>query len=304
MSRREVKGCIGALVTPLKGNQELDEKGLRYLVNYYIDSGVHGLFPCGSQGEAPLLSMSERKKVIEWVVDETNGRVPVYAGTGCISTQETLELSEYAKDVGAEYVVLITPFYIKPNQEELYHHFRDVAEQVETKIVLYNNPGRSGGVSITADVVLRLSELSNVVGIKDSSGDLVLTAEYITKCGDKMAVIEGHDSLALSGLQLGADGLISGPSFSIAPKIWIGIYEAFVKGDLDRARKLQYKLLPLWTATCRPATLGTYPATVKEAMNMIGLPAGLAKKPLLPLAKEKRKELGRVLVDLGLTLAR
>jgi 4-hydroxy-tetrahydrodipicolinate synthase len=293
-------GCIGAMVTSLKGNGELNEEGMRWLVNHFIKSGVHGLYPCGSQGEACLLSTEEKKKVIEWVVDEANGRVPVYAGTGEISTEKTLELTKYAKDAGADGAVVLTPFYVKPDVSELFDYYKTVAETVDMPIIIYNNPARSGGVNVTPDLLFKLTEFNNIVGIKDSAGDLVQMTEYINACGEKMAIVQGVDSLVYSALSLGADGAVSGPTFNIAPKIWIGIYESFIKGDLEKARQLQSSLFPVVKATCRPSTLGTYPSTVKEAMNMMGLPAGPAKKPLLPLTKVNKQELRRILSDLGL----
>jgi 4-hydroxy-tetrahydrodipicolinate synthase len=288
-----VRGIIPAVLTPLKGNYELDEEGLREIIKYLIENGVHGLFVCGSQGEAYALRDEERKRVIEVTVGEVNGRVPVYAGTGGVTTRNVIELSKYALDVGADAVSIVTPYFIRPSQDELFEHYKKIAESVDIPILLYNNPGRTG-VNLDAATVSRLAEVDNIVGIKDSSGDLTLTAEYICSCPKDFAVIAGRDSLILATLMYGGKGAIAATA-NIVPKLVVGIYESFVKGDIEKARELQFKLLPLRLAF----KLGTFPVVVKEAMRLIRKPAGPAKSPVKPLSEESREKLKKILEDIG-----
>ena len=289
-----VRGIIPAMVTPLTRNERVDEDGLRDVINYLIESGVHGVFVCGSQGESYALRDEERRRVIEISVDEVNGRVPVYAGTGAVTTTETVELSRYAADVGADAVTVVTPYFIRPSQDELYMHYRRVAEAVDCPVVMYNNPARTG-VSLGAETVKRLAEIENIVGIKDSSGDLTLTAQYIMECPDEFSVLAGRDSLILATLLYGGKGAVAATA-NVAPKIVVGIYESFIHGDLERARELQFKLLPLRLAF----NLGTFPAVVKEAMILMGRPSGPARSPVSRLPEGKRKKLKEILGELGL----
>jgi len=289
-----VKGIIPAMVTPLDQDEKLDESGIREVINYLIDSGVHGIFVCGSQGESYALSEDERKRVVEIAVDEVNGRVPVYAGTGAVTTKATIELSRYAMDVGADAVTVVTPYFIRPSQDELYMHYKRVAESVDIPVMIYNNPGRTN-VNLEAETVKRLAEIDNIVGIKDSSGDLTLTAQYIMECPDDFAVLAGRDSLILATLLYGGKGAVAATA-NVAPKLVVGIYENFIKGDLKKARELQFKLLPLRLAF----SLGTFPVVVKEAMNLLGKPSGPAKSPVSSLPEEKRAKLKSLLKELDL----
>ena len=289
-----VKGIIPAMVTPLDRNEEIDEAGIRGIINYLIDSGVHGIFVCGSQGESYALTEDEKKRVIEISVDEVNGRVPVYAGTGAVTTKMTIELSRYAVNVGADAVTIVTPYFIKLSQDELYVHYKCIAESVDSPILIYNNPGRTN-VNLEAETVKKLAEIDNIVGIKDSSGDLTLTAQYIMKCPDEFAVLAGRDSLILATLLYGGKGAVAATA-NVAPRLVVGIYENFIKGDLEKARELQFKILPLRLAF----SLGTFPVVVKEAMNLMRKPSGPAKSPVSPLPEEKKRKLKLLLEELNL----
>ena len=289
-----VEGIIPAMVTPLDRNEEIDEAGIRGIINYLIDSGVHGIFVCGSQGESYALTEDEKKRVIEISVDEVNGRVPVYAGTGAVTTKMTIELSRYAVDVGADAVTIVTPYFIRPSQDELYMHYKRIAESVDSPILIYNNPGRTN-VNLEAETVKKLAEIDNIVGIKDSSGDLTLTAQYIMKCPDEFAVLAGRDSLILATLLYGGKGAVAATA-NVAPRLVVGIYENFIKGDLEKARELQFKILPLRLAF----SLGTFPVVVKEAMNLMRKPSGPAKSPVSPLPEEKKRKLKLLLEELNL----
>jgi len=289
----EIRGIIPAMVTPLKKDESLDEDGLRQVIDYLIDAGVHGVFCCGSQGEVYALSDEERRRVIKITVDETNQRVPVYAGTGEVTTKKAIRLTEYAKDIGADAASIATPYFIKPSSNELYTHYRRIAEAVDIPIVLYNNPERTG-VNLDASVVSKLAKTDNIVGIKDSSGDLALTAEYIRLTPEDFAIIAGRDSLILATLLYGGKAAIAATA-NVIPRLVVEIYESFIKGDLKRAKEAQYSLLPLRSAF----SLGTFPVVIKEAMAMIGKPGGPAKSPVGPLSEENREKLRSALKDLG-----
>jgi len=290
----EVKGIIPAMATPMNDSEEIDEAGTRKLINYLIDSGVHGIFICGSQGESYALTEEEKKRIISIAVDEVNGRVPVYAGTGATTTKASIRLSKYAEDAGADAVTIVTPYFIKPSQNELYMHYRRIAESIDIPVLIYNNPGRTG-VNLEAETVRRLAEIDNIVGIKDSSGDLTLTAQYIMECPKEFAVLAGRDSLILATLLYGGKGAVAATA-NVAPKLVVGIYESFIQGDLERARKLQFKLLPLRLAF----NLGTFPAVVKEAMNILKRPSGPARSPVSSLPEDKRERLKSILKGIGL----
>lgn len=289
-----VRGIIPAMVTPLKHDESLDEDGLRNLVDYLLEAGVHGLFCCGSQGEIYALRDEERRRVAEVTVDQANGRVPIYVGAGEVTTEKVISLTRDAKDAGADAVSIGTPYFIKPSASELYAHYKRVAETVDIPIVLYNNPGRTG-VNLDASTVNRLAEIDNIRGIKDSSGDLSLTAEYIRQAPEDFAVIAGRDSLILATLLYGGKGAIAATA-NVAPKLVVEVYESFINNDLEAAKKAQFRLLPLRMAF----ELGTFPAVIKEAMTLIGRPSGPAKSPVGPLSNENREKLRSILKDLGL----
>ncbi len=290
------RGILPAMVTPLNDREEVNEKALRSLVDFLVDSGVHGIFVVGSQGEAYALSQDEKKKVMETAVEQTAKRVPVYAGTGAVTTSEAVELTQMAEKIGVDAVSVITPYFLSPSQEELYEHYKTIANSTSLPILLYNNPGKTGGVNISIGLAERLSQIENIVGIKDSSGDMTLTGEYIRKTkGKGFSVLAGRDTLILSTLLYGGSGAISATA-NVAPKIAVDIYEHFVKGDIEKAREAQFALAPLRVAF----ELGTFPVVIKEALKIIGIDAGPAKSPVKDLSDAKRQELKEILKGMGL----
>jgi len=288
------KGIIPAMVTPLDDRGELKEDALRRLTNYLIAGGVHGLFPVGSQGESYALTAAQKTRIIEVVVEEAKARVPVYAGTGAVTTRETIELTRMAESAGAQAVSVITPYFIKPSEDELLQHYIAVAKATRLPVLLYNNPARTG-LSISAELVVRAAQVDNIVGVKDSSGDLTLTAEYIRRTDENFAVLAGRDTLIYGTLAYGGKGAITATA-NVAPKLVVEIYEAFVAGDLQRSLAAQYRLAPLRLAF----ELGTFPVVIKEALNMIGIDAGYAIKPVGDMSEVRRAELRAVLKDMGL----
>ncbi len=288
------KGIVPAMVTPFTSDGKINVGALRKLTNYLIDGGVHGVFPVGSQGEFYALTFDEKKKVIETVVEETRGRVPVYAGTGAITTREAIALTQMAEAAGVSAVSVLTPFFIHPNENELFEFYSAVAKSTRLPVLLYNNPGRTG-VNISANFVVRASKIENIVGIKDSSGDLTLTAEFIRRTDKSFSVLAGRDTLIYGTLCYGGKGSIAATA-NVAPKILVEIYEAFMAGDMKRSLEAQFRLAPLRLAF----DLGTFPVVIKEALNLLGIDAGVGIPPVGGIKPEAKDELKKILKEMGL----
>ena len=290
----EPKGIIPAMVTPLTSDGKINVESLRKLTNHLIDGGVHGLFPVGSQGEFYALTFEEKKRTIEVVVEEARGRVPVYAGTGAITTREAISLTKMAESAGASAVSVVTPFFIRPTEAELMEYYVAIAKATRLPILLYNNVARTG-VNISADFVVRASKVDNIVGVKDSSGDMTLTAEYIRRAGETFSVLAGRDTLIYGTLCYGGKGAIAATA-NVAPKMIVEIYEAFKAGDMKRSLDAQFRLAPLRLAF----DLGTFPVVIKEALTLIGIEAGPGIAPVGAMKPEARAELKGVLKNMGL----
>jgi len=232
---------------------------------------------------------------MEIAVDQAAGRVPVYAGTGAVTTREVIELNEIAETAGVDAVSVITPYFISPSQDELYEHYRAIAKATKLPILLYNNPPRTG-VALSAALVERLADIDNIVGIKDSSGDMTLTGEFIRRTLDKeFYVLAGRDTLILATLMYGGYGSIAA-SANVAPRLVASIYDYFVEGNYEKAKQAQRALAPLRIAF----SLGTFPVVIKEALKIIGIDAGPARSPIKGLDKEKRNELEQILKQMNL----
>jgi 4-hydroxy-tetrahydrodipicolinate synthase len=293
------KGIIPAMVTPIDAQGRINESALRKLTNHLIAGGVHGLFPVGSQGEAFSLTFAQKKETIRIVVDETRGRVPVYAGTGTITTREAIETTQMAQDLGVNAVSVITPYFMVPSQKELIAHYVAIAQSCpKLPILLYSNPDRTQ-VPFPVSTVLELAAVDNIVGIKDSSGDMSLTGEYIRLTREMdFHVLMGRDTLIYAALCYGAAGSICATG-NVDPRVPVEIYEAFVAGDHKRALDAQFRLAPLRMAF----GLGTFPVVIKEALTLIGIDAGPAVAPIGPMTPENREKLRKVLVDMGMIKA-
>jgi 4-hydroxy-tetrahydrodipicolinate synthase len=290
------KGIIPAMVTPIDEAGRINEGALRKLVNHLIDGGSHGLFPVGSQGEFFSLTFEEKKEAIRIVVDETRGRVPVYAGTGAVTTREAIETTKMAQDWGVSAVSVITPYFLVPSQRELIVHYTAIAKACPNMpILLYSNPERTQ-VPFPTSTVLELAAVDNIIGIKDSSGDMSMTGEYIRLTrGMNFHVLMGRDTLIYAALCYGAAGSICATA-NVDPRVPVEIYEAFLVGDHKRALDAQYRLAPLRVAF----GFGTFPVVVKEALNMIGIDAGPAILPVGPMTAENREKLRKVIADMGM----
>lgn len=292
----KLHGIIPPVVTPLTADQELDLTGLRRHIDLMLAKGVHGIFVLGTTGEFYALDEAEKHAVVADAIAHVNGRSPVFAGTGAETTREVIRLTKMAEKEGASGVSVITPYFIKPNQTELADHFRRVAESTNLPVVLYNNPATCGGLSIEPDTVAKLAEVPNIIGIKDSSGDLQNTIEIIRSTPrEKFSVLNGRDTLILAALQSGAQGAIPA-SCNIAPDLCVGIYESFVKGDLEGAKLAQSRLHGVRMAM----SLGTGNSAVKEAMALLGRPAGPMRSPILPFGEAQKAKLKAILEKAGL----
>ncbi|HEY6475921.1 MAG TPA: 4-hydroxy-tetrahydrodipicolinate synthase [Polyangia bacterium] len=286
-------GVITALVTPLRGDA-VDEEALRRLCDEQIAGGVDGLVPVGTTGESPTLTNEEHLRVIQLVVEAAKKRVPVIAGTGSNSTRETIEMSVAAKKVGADGLLLVTPYYNRPGQEHLYRHFKAVVEAAPLPSVLYNVPSRTA-CDLLPETIARLAELPQVVAVKEATGSVLRASQILARTGDRLAVLSGDDATAFPLFALGARGVISVVS-NVAPKQMSAMWDAAAAGDWTKARELHYRLLPLGEGLFVEAN----PIPVKTALAMMGRIAEELRPPLYPLAAQYRDKLQAQLKELGL----
>jgi 4-hydroxy-tetrahydrodipicolinate synthase len=287
------EGVLTALVTPFRDG-EIDEPALRAHIERQIAAGVDGLVPCGSTGESATLSHAEHQRVVEIVVHATRGRVPVVAGTGSNNTREAIELTLHAKEAGADGALLISPYYNKPTQEGIYLHYAEIARRTAFPLVAYNVPGRTASNVLPATIA-RLADLEQVVGVKESCGDLDQISEVIERCPEGFSVLSGDDSLTLPILAVGGKGVIS-TTANVAPAEMVALVRSFRAGDLETARRCHLRLLPLFDALfCE-----TNPIPVKAALQLAGAIGPEIRLPLTPLTEPNRERLAVVLKELGL----
>ena len=290
------EGIMPALVTPFTDDGKgIDEERLRSLVNHCIGLGIHGVVPCGTTGEFVNMTTEEKKRVIKVVVDEVNGRVPVIAGTGASGTDQALEMTKYAKDVGADAVLIVTPFYLKPADRGIYEHYDTIASKVDMPIILYNIP-QCTGLPLPWQMVEDLAQIPNIVGLKDSSGQLSFILAVLEKVRDKINVLCGHDEVVVAALAAGCSGAILA-SANVIPDIWVQMYNHIKNGELQKARELQYKVQKIARIIAGSGAVGA-----KEALNMMKIKVGPVRKPLSvggELTYEAREELRLDLEKIG-----
>ncbi len=286
-------GSLVAIVTPFRKGV-VDERALGDLIEFQIANGTDGIVPCGTTGESATLSHEEHDRVVAVTVEVVKQRVPVIAGTGSNSTDEAIALTKHAKQAGADGALLITPYYNKPTQEGLFRHYKAVAEAVDIPLVLYNIPGRTG-VNMLPATVARLVTCRNVVAIKEGSGSVQQASDVIQLCGERMTVLAGDDSLTLPMMALGGKGVIT-VTANILPKEMAGLVDAALANRWDEARRLHYKLSPLFAALFYE----TNPIPVKEALGMMGKIDPEVRLPLCPMTSDNRDKLTRALKDAGL----
>lgn len=289
----KIKGIVSPIVTPMNEDESINLEELRRQVDRQIEAGIHGIFPFGTNGEGYILNGEEKKLVLETVIDQVAGRVPVYAGTGCISTKETIEQCKMAEAAGADILSVITPSFAKASQHELIEHYAKIAEAVPNMpIVLYNIPMRTGNALEPATVV-ELAEIDNIVGAKDSSGDWDNLSAYIERTKDMdFAVLSGNDALILKALKAGAKGAIAGCA-NVYPKNMVGIYENWVAGNMEAAEECQGNVAALRACF----KYGNPNTVVKTAVNLLGYSVGRCRAPFNYLPDEGIEALKAALAD-------
>jgi 4-hydroxy-tetrahydrodipicolinate synthase len=288
-----LKGSMVAIVTPFNDGK-VDVKALKGLIDFQIENGTDAIVPCGTTGESATLSYEEHDKVVKTTIEVVDGRVPVIAGTGSNSTSETIMITEEAMKAGADAALLISPYYNKPTQEGLYQHYKSVAEAVDIPLILYNVPGRTS-MNMVPETVARLSEIKNIIGIKEASGSIKQMSDVIQLCPDDFIVISGDDFLTFPLLCLGGRGVIS-VTANIAPRDVASLIDTFEDGDMDEARRLHFKMMPLNNAMF----IETSPIPAKTALALMGKIKEELRLPLTTMARAGRETLKKTLADYGL----
>jgi 4-hydroxy-tetrahydrodipicolinate synthase len=287
------RGSFTALVTPFK-NGSVDERAFRDIVDWQISEGTNGLVPVGTTGESPTLSHDEHKQVVEWCIDQADGRVPVIAGSGSNSTAEAIELSRHAEEAGADAVLIVTPYYNKPTQEGLYQHYKAINDAIGIPIIIYNIPGRSI-VDMSVETMARLYELKNIAGVKDATANMSRVSQQRAAMGPDFYQLSGEDITALGFMAHGGHGCISVTS-NVAPRLCAEFQAACLKGDFAAALKLQDKLTPLHINLF----IETSPAPIKYAMSLIGKCASTVRLPMVPASEKAQSAVRQAMVHAGL----
>ena len=287
-------GVYTALVTPFRKDGSIDEEALRKLIDRQITGGVAGLVPMGTTGESPTLDHDEHLRVIELVVGYSDGRVPIIAGTGSNSTAEAIKMTRKAEQLGVTASLQVAPYYNKPMAEGFYRHFAAIADAVDIPIVVYNIQSRTAK-NIENETMLRLAEIPNIAGVKESSGDLKQVMELIANKPSDFAVLSGDDNVALPITLLGGNGVVSVAS-NIIPARMVSLVDAALRGDLEEARKQHYELLPLFAGLF----IETNPIPIKHALARAGNIEEVYRLPMSPMAENSRQKLGKILDDFGL----
>jgi len=292
-AKTSFRGSFTALVTPF-ANGSLDEKAFRGLVDWQIAEGTDGLVPVGTTGESPTLSHEEHRRVVEWCIEQANGRVPVIAGSGSNSTKEAIDLSQHAEAAGADAVLIVTPYYNKPTQEGLYQHFKAINDAIGIPIIIYNIPIRSV-IDMSVDTMKRLFELDNIAGVKDATANVVRVSQQRAAMGEGFNQLSGEDATVLGFMSHGGHGCISVTS-NVAPRLCAEFQGACLRGDYATALKLQDKLMPLHTALF----VETSPAPVKYALSVLGKCADTLRLPMVPVADRTKTAVREAMVHAGL----
>ncbi len=290
----DIRGCGTALVTPFSGDGTLDVEALRSLVEFQLREGIDFLVPCGTTGEAPTLEHEEFLGVIRVVVQETDGKVPVIAGVGGNSTKKICSLLQEVSALGVSGILSVAPYYNRPTQEGLYQHFKTIAESTDLPVILYNVPSRTAS-NIEPATVARLAQISNIVGIKEASGNVTQQTELLGMVSPDFRILSGDDSFTFPLMSLGGAGVISVIS-NLAPRGMTNLVHLLLDGKYDEARKLNAKLFPLM----RASFIETNPIPVKAALAMMGKIKEIYRLPLCPLKPENRAKLEKTLAAQGL----
>jgi 4-hydroxy-tetrahydrodipicolinate synthase len=295
----KLKGTIVAMITPFNTEDEVDQAGMRENINYLIDKGVEGVLAAGTTGESATITHVEQRKMMDILVDEVGGKVKAVAGAGSNSSKESLSLVKYAENAGADAALVITPYYNKPQQHGLYEHYKMLTETTDIPIIVYNVPSRTG-TDIDVETIAKVSQLENIIGIKEANPDLDKVSQIqkkLEKLGnrDDFSIISGNDNLTLPMISMGAKGVISVVA-NVDPERMGQMVRYALDGDYNNALKIHDELYDLM----KVLFIESNPVPAKESLNMMGRPAGHVRMPLAPLKEESREELRKVLQDLKL----
>ncbi|MCP3681413.1 MAG: 4-hydroxy-tetrahydrodipicolinate synthase [bacterium] len=289
---KKIEGCITAMITPFKDGK-VDIEGLKNNVKFQIGNGVSGIVPLGTTGESPTINDDERAEIVKTVVSETAGKVPVIVGTGTNSTDKSVKYTKQAKELGADAVLVVTPYYNKPTQEGIFLHFAEI-NKVGIPIVVYNIQGRTAVNIETATLKRMAEELENVVAVKEASGNINQMMDVVAQMPDDFTVLVGDDSMNVPLISIGGKGVVSVLS-NIMPKEVSEMTAAALEGDFEKAAKMHYELLPLM----RTMFIETNPAPIKEAMNMKGMPSGPFRLPMCNMQEGNKEKLKQALEQAG-----
>ncbi len=289
-------GIIPPVVTPMLANEDLDLPRFKWFLDHLIAQKVHALFVLGTNSEFYALEEKEKQQIVSTAVQHVAGRLPVIAGTGSETTREVIRLTQMAEREGADGVSVITPYFVQPTQDELITHYQRVAAATRLPVMLYNNPAPCGGVKILPETVARLADsCPNIAAIKDSSGDLQNTIDYVRVVPSRVSVFQGRDTIIYPSLICGAKGAVAA-SANVAPQIGVELYEAYQRGDLAASWKAQQRLHPVRVSLM----LATAPGGPKAALRLLGMDMGPSRGPIAPLAGAKLEQMRLALVEAGL----
>lgn len=293
MAQKKLDGTFVVNVTPFDESDNVDANGLKSLVDYLIENKVDGIFVGGSTGEFAYLTRDEHEKVVETVVDHAGGRVPVLAGASACATKQSVALAKFAESTGADGVVVVPPFYHKPTEEGILHHYRAIAEAINIPVMVYNNPA-TAKIDMSPDLIARLSEMPNIRYVKESSGDITRVWKIRNLTKDKMTVFCGGDNMALESFLMGAAGFICVAS-NFLPMETSEIYRSYKSGNLEKAKELYERILPVLNYL---EDTGKFVQISKAALNMSGIKVGSARSPLMPLNPAEERKLKELLSTL------
>lgn len=292
LKRFEISGVVVPIVTPFTQKQTIDKDVLYKLVRRVVKAGIHGIVTPGSTGEFYALEDAEKIKLMESVVNEVDHKIPVWGGTGAVTTKKSIELTQRAEKIGVDAVMVISPFYISLSEDELFYHYKAISDNTNLPVIIYSNPKRTH-VSFSEAIIERLAQIDNIVAVKDSSGQPALITEYIHSTPDSFSILTGHDPLILFSLMHGARGAVSAIA-NIFPNLVVGIYEDFRNGNFKEAQKKQKQITLLHSVL----KIGTFPAGIKEALELIDLKVGPARSPVKNLSMKSRARLQAIIKDL------
>ena len=291
--RKPFTGCGTALVTPFGKNNEVDEAGVRRLAQRQIDAGIHFLVPCGTTGETPTLTSDERVRIVQIIVDEAKGRVPVLAGAGGYNTHEVIEAAQAMRRAGADGILSVTPYYNKPTPDGLYEHYKAIAGSLDCPIIVYNVPGRTG-VNVDPATLSRLATIPNIAGVKEASGNMGQICDVCRIVPESFLVLSGDDALTLPAMAVGAHGIISVAS-NLIPDRMARMTELAEQNDFAAARRLHRELLPFMTVNF----IESNPIPIKAGMAMLGLLDERFRLPMVPPRQASREKIAAVLQAMG-----